>query len=380
MSNKTSEAAKTHLRWALTDGVGPILFARILEKFGSAEKALGVPATAFEAIEGIGRAKADNIARARDAAKSESELNATEEAGVAIICREDPLYPHSLKNIPDAPIVLFVKGEMLPTDQIAIAIVGSRRCSVYGSEQARRFGELLANAGFTIVSGLARGIDAFAHHGAIESGGRSVAVMGRGLGEIYPPENRALADHLLTNGAWISELPLATTVRATQFPARNRIIAGMSLGTLVVEAADRSGALITARLANEYNREVFVVPGRLQEATASGTNKLIRDGGGKLITCLEDILDELGDVGVNMRPQKNTAPTTNSPPAKATTRPAALTPTEAKVMDALAADELLQDEVMAKTELPAAELFAALTALELKGLIKKLPGQRLQKR
>ncbi|MGE3182874.1 MAG: DNA-processing protein DprA, partial [Phycisphaerae bacterium] len=375
MQSSTSEAAKIHLRWALTDGVGPILFARILEKFGDAERALGAPATAFETIEGIGRAKADNIARARENDKTETELAAAAEADVTVICRDDPVYPHSLKNIPDAPIVLFVKGELIPTDQIAIAIVGSRRCSVYGSEQARRFGELLANAGFTVVSGLARGIDAFAHHGAVESGGRSIAVMGRGLQEIYPPENAALARQLLTSGAWISELPVATNVRATQFPARNRIIAGMTLGTLVVEAADRSGALITARLANEYNREVFVVPGRLQEASASGTNKLIRDGGGKLITCLEDILDELGDVGVKMRPAHD-AVEPGSQHAETQPRTPALTAVESRVLCAISADGVLQDEIIQLTSLPMSEVFATLTALELKGVMRRLPGQR----
>lgn len=190
MNDVISDIGRTHLTWALTDGVGPIVFSRLLTYFGDAETARGVSAGQLEQVHGIGRGKADKISRARDSATIEDEIRAAADEGIRIICRADPEYPPGLKEIPDAPIVLYIKGDYRDTDAIAIGVVGTRRCSIYGSEQARRFGELLAAAGFTVVSGLARGIDAFAHHGAVDSGGRSIAVLGNGLTEIYPPENR----------------------------------------------------------------------------------------------------------------------------------------------------------------------------------------------
>jgi len=178
-------AGRVYLRWALIDGIGPLKFTQMLIQLGDVEAALGAPASILQSVKGIGEQTADAIARSRDAAPVDDEIAAASEHGVRIICRVDPEYPPGLKQIPDAPIVLYVKGELRPTDAVALAVVGSRRCTIYGSEQARRFGELLAGAGFTVVSGLARGIDAFAHHGAVDAGGRSIAVMGRGLTEVY---------------------------------------------------------------------------------------------------------------------------------------------------------------------------------------------------
>ncbi|MCK4342984.1 MAG: DNA-processing protein DprA, partial [Phycisphaerae bacterium] len=303
MTETISKIGRVHLQWALIDGVGPLTFSRMLIQLGDPEKALGASTEELRAVKGvIGPKKAEKIVRSRDEVDIEAEIEAAAEHGVRIICRVDEDYPPGLKRIPDAPIVLYVKGEPRPTDAVAIAVVGSRRCTIYGSEQARRFGELLAGAGFTVVSGLARGIDAFAQHGAVDAGGRSIAVMGCGLTDVYPPENRALAEKVLESGFWLSELPMQAAVRSENFPGRNRIIAGMTLGTVIVEAAQRSGALITARLASEYNREVFAIPGRIQDPMSQGTNALIRDGSAKLTTCLEDILDELGEVGTLMRP------------------------------------------------------------------------------
>lgn len=410
-----TEAGRAHLHWALTDGVGPILFGRLVQRFGSAQAALTATAGRLESVHGIGRDGSDRIARARDSVVIDRELDAAAEHGVRIICLADEDYPVGLRQIPDAPIVLFVKGELRRTDAVAIAVVGSRRCSIYGSEQARRFGELLAGAGFTVISGLARGIDAFAQHGALDAGGRSIAVLGNGLVDIYPPENRSLAERLLEHGAWVSELPMASPVRATNFPGRNRIIAGMSLGVIVVEAAARSGALITARLASEYNREVFAVPGRIQDPMSIGTNDMIRRGHAKLTTCLEDILDELGDIGTAMRGDDAAtsargaaaerlarpgddrvvnAPAPLSAPA-ATANGAAgdpsasgenglrqpprptpvLTECERRVYEIVGVEPSLQDAVMARAQLPPGEVLAAFTGLELKRLIKRLPGQ-----
>ncbi|MBU0617628.1 MAG: DNA-processing protein DprA, partial [Planctomycetes bacterium] len=309
--------------------------------------------------------------------------------------------PPGLRQIADPPIVLYLKGELRPTDAVAIAVVGTRRCTIYGGEQARRFGELLAGAGFTVVSGLARGIDALAHHGAIEADGRSIAVMGKGLPEIYPPENQALAEKLLENGAWISELPIRTEVRRENFPSRNRIIAGMTLGTLVIEAPQRSGALITARLASEYNREVFALPGRAQDPTFFGSNDLIRRAYAKLTVCLEDILDELGEVGEKMRSAPDApadapehvaagprtgrevaagaspaADDNRASPDKTTPRRSPkLSETEKRVYEVITYEPIFQDAVLTASQLPPGEVLAAFTTLELKGLIKRLPGQ-----
>jgi DNA processing protein len=430
MDQVISDIGRTYLAWALTDGIGPVLFSRLLIHFGDAQTALGASAGQLEQVHGIGRSTADAVARSRDAAAVEEEIQAAGEYGVRIVCRADPGYPPGLKQIPDAPIVLHMKGEYRETDAVALAIVGTRRCSIYASEQARRFGELLSGAGFTIVSGLARGVDAFAHHGAVDTGGRSIAVLGNGLTEIYPPENLALAEKLLQNGVWVSELPMKAAVRRENFPSRNRIIAGMTLGTLVIEAPQRSGALITARLASDYNREVFAIPGRLQEPAAEGTNVLIRDGIGKLVTCLEDILDELGEVGKKMRIEEGNEadvaaglrtgrsrpagtdsadpsrerdrvssasddqlplPFGRGPDQQATGSPGdahaadarpipAMSAAEQRVYSVVQYDAILQDVVIRAAELPPGEVLAALTTLELKGLIKRLPGNLVVRR
>lgn len=377
-----SAAARAHLHWALTDGVGPMLFTRLLERFGSAEKALGASASSLTTIERVGQSSANKIAAARDAVDVKPELDRAREAGVQVICRHDEGYPEGLRRIPDAPIVLYVKGTLTRADAVAVSVVGARRCTIYGSDQARRFGELLAGAGFTVVSGLARGIDAFAHHGAVDARGRSIAVLGNGLGEIYPPENKSLAQRLIENGACISELPMTASVRATNFPNRNRIIAGLSLGTLVIEAAHRSGALITARLAHEYNREVFALPGQVSEPLAFGTNALIRDGGAKLVTGLDDILDELGDVGSLLGegrerpapPRKPRTQTPLEPPDEPLPMPG-LSNAEELVYAAVPEMPVFQDMILSKTGVSPGEALAAFTALELKGLIKRLPGQ-----
>jgi DNA processing protein len=379
-----SELGRAYLRWALTDGIGPLLFSRLLIQLGDPVRALGASAQTLLTVKGIGRDTAERVARSRDAAEVELEIAAAAQHDVRIICRADAEYPAGLRQIPDAPIVLYVKGELRATDAVALAVVGSRRCTIYGSEQARRFGELLAGAGFTVVSGLARGIDAFAHHGAVDCGGRSIAVMGRGLTHVYPPENAPLAEKLLERGAWISELPMKAAVRAENFPGRNRIIAGLSLGTLIIEAAQRSGALITARLASEYNREVFALPGRVQDPMSQGTNALIRDGSAKLVMCLEDILDELGEVGRTLKAgvqNAQSAPDAQSEPeAQARGLSAPLTSAEQRVYDVVGYHEILQDAVIRAAELPPGEVLAALTALELKGLIRRLPGNLVVRR
>lgn len=396
MDETISESGRVHLRWALCEGIGPIIFGRLLLHFGDAETALGLPAAQLQDVKGIGRGTADRVARGRESADIDAEIETAAEHGVRILCRDDDEFPKLLRHIPDVPIVLYVKGRLQPQDAVALAIVGTRRCSIYGGEQARRFGELLAGAGFTVVSGLARGIDAFAQHGALDSAGRSIGVLGNGLTEVYPAENRALADKLIENGALLSELPMRTAVRRESFDPRNRIIAGLGLGTLLVEAPLRSGAMITARYTTEYNREVFAIPGRLQEPAAQGTNALIRDAAAKLVTGLDDILAELGEVGLTMMqkgsetaeragPGSAEDPTTNesadasgTPTTVRTSQsesPWKLSRIEARVFDLIGPDPILQDAVLSASSFPPGEVLAAFTALELKGLIKRLPGQ-----
>ncbi|HRX86294.1 MAG TPA: DNA-processing protein DprA, partial [Phycisphaerae bacterium] len=295
-----------------------------------------------------------------------------------IICWEDPDYPPQLRHCSDPPVCLYVRGTLTPEDAVAIAVVGSRKCSRYGYEQAQRFGALLAGAGFTVVSGLARGVDGYAHEGALSAGGRTVAVLGSGVDVIYPPEHKDLAEKVTARGAILSEDPLGSPPSTESFPRRNRIIAGMCLGVLVVEANKRSGALITARLASEYNREVFAIPGRVDTATAFGPNDLIRKGAAKLVACLDDILDELGAVGKTM-----------GRPAGAPDAPgglfgggvaAALSPSERTILDTLADEEVYVDEIVARCGFATAQTISCLTTLQLKGAVVALPGNRFVRR
>ncbi|MFQ6047928.1 MAG: DNA-processing protein DprA, partial [Phycisphaerae bacterium] len=249
--------------------------------------------------------------------------------------------------------------------------VGARRASYYGLEQARRFGQLLAQAGLIVVSGLARGIDSAAHRGALDVAGRTIAVLGNGLAEVYPPEHRPLADQIAASGALLSELPMRTAPDSANFPRRNRLIAGMGLGVLVVEAGKNSGALITARLANDYNREVFAVPGRIDLPNSRGTNGLIRDGQAKLVIDLEDILDELGPVGQSLLGKEvHDVTTLPSRPV-----PATLSSTEKQVLAVLSRHEAMPIESICQLSgATPAQAASALTMLQLKGAVRHLPG------
>ena len=256
-----SNAGIEHLRWSLASGVGPILFGRLIERFGSAQAAMGASATMLEQIEGIGRSTAEQIARERDEVDVAAEVALAEKHGVRILSRDDEEFPPALRHIPDPPICLYVMGRIERVDAIALAVVGARRCTHYGVEQAFRFGYQLAQRGVTIISGLARGVDSQSHRGALKAGGRTLAVLGNGLSRIYPPEHDELARDITRCGAIISELPMLTSPDKSNFLPRNRLIAGLSLGVLVIEAARRSGSLTTARLGTEYDREIFALPG-----------------------------------------------------------------------------------------------------------------------
>ena len=371
VDNDGNDSIRSWLQLHLTPGVGPTIFRQLLDTFGSASAALRADGSALASIKGIGSATADKIVAARSQVDVEKELNLVSKEGVSLLSWDSPAYPVGLKNIHDPPPVIYVRGQLEPEDATAIAIVGTRRPSRYGLEQAERFAAALGRAGFTVVSGLARGIDSAAHRGAIKAGGRTIAVQGCGLGMVFPPENGELCRTIAENGAVISEFPMLAEPLAENFPRRNRIISGLALGVLVIEGPLRSGAMITARTAMEQGREVFALPGRVDNAASRGTNQLIKDGA-CLVTSLEDILDELGDVGEKMRTGTEQADKLPS----AVPVPSNLSQTERAILSAAADEPMTVDEVCAATDLSAGEISAALTMLQLKGLVRPIAGAR----
>ncbi|MBS3733523.1 MAG: DNA-processing protein DprA [Phycisphaerae bacterium] len=352
------------IRLHLAEGVAARTLGRLREAFGSAAGAVAATPGQLQAVKGIGVKTAEAIAAVTDA-DVDAELAAAERAGAVLCVRGEPGYPRALETITDPPEVLYVRGELRDTDAVAVGIVGARRCSHYGLEQAQRFGELLARAGLTVVSGGARGIDTAAHRGALTAGGRTLAVMGCGLSQTYPRENRKLFDRIIAEGrgALVSELPMGVEIRAGNFHARNRIISGLSLGVLLVEAARRSGSLITARRADEQGRLVFAVPGRVDSPTSAGTNELIRDGA-ILTQNLDDLLEQLGPIGAAL------AESQDAPPPL----PPGLTATETTLLEALAGGELTLDELTRHTKLSSAEAAASMTMLVIKGAVAQKPG------
>lgn len=375
-----SQTGRHHLQLHLTSDTGPIKLAKLREHFGSIEAVFTASISQLQQVQGVGPRTAEAIFSSRGGDQVEQEIERAAAQGLRIVCTEDEDYPKSLRTMPDPPICLYVKGRLDPQDAVAISIVGTRRCSHYGREQAMRFGEMLGSAGFTVVSGLARGIDGHAHRGALRAGGRTIAVLGNGLSSIYPREHESLADEIALSGAVVTEVPVDTQPSPENFPRRNRIIAGLSLGAIIVEAGLRSGALITARLANEYNREVFAIPGRIDrpELTA-GSNGLIRKGEAKLITCLEDILDELGAVGEVMGRDEVTGAGVAGKEHLCSPPPASLpklADNEQAVFNALSNGCEDADAIVAQCDLGPAQTMSALTSLQLKGLVRRLPGQQ----
>jgi len=300
-----------------------------------------------------------------------AELERARERGFTILTPADPSYPPKLLEIHDPPPALYVQGELLPADNRAVAIVGSRRASFYGLECARDFGRDLAAQGLTVVSGLALGADAAAHQGALDAGGRTLAVLGSGLDVPYPRRNRKLHEQVAAQGAVLSEFPLGTQPLPHHFPQRNRVIAGLALGTVVVEATARSGSLVTARLSVELNREVFAIPGRITSERSVGTNFLIRAGHARLVQRAADVLEELP------RPETGKmVPPPPDPPA-----PPALPEKEAAVLSCIGADEPVPVDALAgASQMEMGSLLDALLSLEMRRLITVLPGGRYLRR
>lgn len=363
------------------DGVGPAIFGKLMKRFGSAERILGASASELARTNGLGFKTAERIAATRDAFDPKAELELAQKLGVWIINLEDERYPPVLRRIYDPPPILYVKGSLTRADNLGLSIVGSRRCSLYGQEQSSRFAHFLSAAGFTICSGMARGIDTAAHQGALSAGGRTIAVQGCGLASVFPPENKKLFEMIGESGACVSELPLLYEPLRVNFPPRNRIIAGLSLGTIVIEAAQQSGALITARAALDYDREVMAVPGKIDSPLSRGAHQLIKQGA-RLIESIEDVTEALGQIGEQLAEHVSAAASNASERAEKTLFDASqltLSDAERKIYDCLSKDPLHVEQVIAQTSLAPGVVNATLISMRLKGLIKQLPGSMFAK-
>ena len=374
------------LRLAMTDGIGPILIRRIIGAAGGAAAACEASLSLIRNIDGIGRAKASAILESMRGAKVNEEIARCRELDVSLICPDDEMYPTLLKEIPDPPAVLYLRGSFEARDLNGIAIVGSRKCSYYGREQAERFGALLAGAGFSVISGGARGIDSAAHRGAMShSQGRTIAVLGSGIDVPYPPENSPLFEQIAGRGAVVSEYPLGTPPLKDNFPRRNRIVSGLSRGVLVIEADKRSGALITARQAcDDHGRTVFALPGRVDHSLSEGPHQLIRDGA-VLTTCLDDIVNNLGPLpeSVHAIPVGATlvSPFSGAEEGDTSVAPTvALTDRQQLLVGHMGGDPVHVDLLIERTGLSAQDILQDLTMLSLKGVVRRMDGQSFVRR
>ncbi len=339
-------------------GIGPAKVRALLQHFGDLERAWEADPGVLQAI-GLDRRAIDSLVETRAQLDLDAEMERLAAQSIQAITWDDPAYPPRLLQIPDPPPTLYVKGELLPADEWAVAAVGTRRASVYGKTVTERLVTDLAINHITIVSGLARGIDGQAHRAALEAGGRTIAVLGSGLDVIYPAEHRRLAQEILENGALISEYSLGTRPEASNFPPRNRIISGLSLGVLVVEAGQKSGALITTDYAADQGRDVFAVPGNILAPNSKGTNRLIQDGA-KLVMGAEDVLEELNLMMVVQQIEVQAAVPENE--------------TEALLLQYLSHEPVHVDDIGRQAGLPIADVTSNLALMELKGMVRQVGG------
>lgn len=349
--------------------IGPVRVRRLMDLFGSAENIFNAPLNSLTQVQGIGPETAQIIRSWKNFCDPIAEIQNAEARGIQIITQLDPNYPKNLLNMYDPPLVLYVWGELIDKDQHALAMVGSRRTTHYGQNAAKMLSSDLARAGFTIISGLARGIDTHSHVGALNAGGRTIAVIGSGLGKLYPPENMDLARRIADgHGAVISEFPLDQAPDKKTFPMRNRIVAGWSAGIVVVECPKWSGSMITANLGIEMGKTIYAVPGPIDRPSSSGCNHLIREGA-TLITCADDLLEDFSTLPLAVNPE---LPLFSEPCSPAPT----LDDTEQLVFAALSKEEILIDHILEITSLPIHTIIATLMKLEMKKLIRQLPGPR----
>jgi DNA processing protein len=335
-----------------------------LLRLGPPAEVFRMPRRALAAV--AGDSVAGEIARLDAARAAGEQADAAARCGTRLVLVGDADYPASLRPIPLPPPFLLVRGTLVREDALAVAIVGSRHATAYGLRTAERLGHDLGARGVTVVSGLARGVDTAAHRGALGGRGRTIAVLGTGIDVAYPPENRALAGEIARAGAVVSQFPMGTAPLPHHFPMRNRLIAGLTLGAVVVEAADKSGALITARHAGELGREVYAVPGNVSSTVSQGTNRLIQDGA-KLVQTWEDVVAEWPP---EWRRALRTPPEA-APPAGG----AAADPRERAILAHLGEEPIAVDAVVERSGLPTSQVAAGLTALEVRGLVRRLAGQ-----
>ncbi len=370
----TSDLAFSDPRWAalrlsLVPGIGPQHFADLVGTFGSPAGVWQASPAEIRAVPGIGTKLAREISlAATQDSEVTAELERCRQNEIELLVAGTPEYPTRLSEIHDPPSILFWRGDHSPSDELAIAVVGTRHPSTYGEQQAERLARGLARAGLTVVSGLARGIDSIAHRAALEAGGRTLAVLGSGLLNIYPPEHDALAVEITRQGALLTEFPSLQPPKSGAFPRRNRLISGLSLGVLVVEASDHSGALITARLAAEQGRDVFALPGRIDSRNSRGCHQLIRDGA-KLVQSIDDILSELGPLPI---PARLAGDREVHHPAELQ-----LNPRETAVLQVITAEPTSVDAIVALTQLPVPQILAVISALEMRRLVRRVSGTSL---
>jgi DNA processing protein len=361
------DVAEAYLRLALIPGLGPITAQRLLDAAeGDPARVFSWSMSRLQSIDGVGGERARRICDPRLVDELAREIAEAKQMGIRIITREESDYPKDLLTLADPPLALWVQGELAPRDRLAIAIVGPRRPSAYGHRQAVRFAGGLARIGATVVSGLARGVDTAAHQASLEAQGRTIAVIGSGFAKLYPDENRGLAERIAAgNGAVMSEFPLRTPPSPGTFPRRNRIVAALSLATLVIEAGAQSGALITARLAGELGRSVLCLPGNIDNTDATGSNRLIRDGA-TLITSLDDVIEEIA-------PLATLARATPEAPAQ-DLRVQSLSGREKQLYQMLNDQARTIDDLARVGSIPVSAVSATLLSLELRRLAKRSDG------
>lgn len=346
----------------MVDGVGTARFLKLRQYFGTVEKAWHAGEKELARVEGIGPVIASQIVNGRKRIDINSELSKIKQRNISVLTLADEEYPTLLREIYNPPMVMYVRGKIHKEDEKAVALVGSRRATNYGRDMAVKIADELVKSGITVVSGMAAGIDSCAHWSAIKGGGRTLAVLGCGLDVVYPPQNRELMQEIALNGAVLSEFPLGTKPDARHFPRRNRVISGLSLGTVVIEAAQKSGSLITADFALEQGREVLAVPGSVHSKNSKGTHALIKQGA-KLVENATDVLEELGMV--ENKPYYK----------KPIVIPTDLSPREKDIAQMLLTGNQSLDELAKRSALTVTDVSTALLMLEMKGLVRQLPGK-----